>query len=125
MPARTITHDGVTLTIKQWAQRTNQHTNNLRYRLDAGWPVKDALFQPAHRSGRPSFAPERVEQAQQLRAVKLRREFSKLVFELDNALRTFRAKLDALLPDQDTGGWVNQPENSPSDRTISTAQDGV
>ena len=124
MAARTITHDGVTLTIGEWAKRTNQTAASLRYRLNAGWSINDALFQPPspYRTGRPSIAGERIEQ---VRKLQLEREFSKLLFAVDNALRTFRTKLDTLLPAGQTGGWVDLPEKSPSDRTIPAAQDSV
>lgn len=125
MAARTITHDGVTLTIAQWAKRTSQPSSVLRYRIDAGWPIEDALFQPPRNSGRPSFAAGRMEQAARIRAVKIRREFSKLVFSVDNALRTFREKMDELLPTEDTRGVVNQPKEIAPDRALPTAQDSV
>jgi hypothetical protein len=52
MSARTVTHDGLTLTISEWAKRTNQTPFTLRYRLDAGWPIEQALHQPLHSNGR-------------------------------------------------------------------------
>jgi hypothetical protein len=126
MPVRTLTHNGITLTIAQWAKRNNLGAQTLRHRLDAGWPIEQALFRQPHNGGDiAGFKPGRAEQSLQVRTVKLRREFTKLVFELDNALRTFRQKLDALLPDERTGGRSDLPEDSPSDRTIPTAQDSL
>ena len=116
---RTITHDGITLTISEWAERNNILAHTLRSRLDAGWPIERALFQP-RQGGRPNF-----DQVSQIRHAKLKREFSKLVFAVDQALRTFKDKLDTLIPDEDTGGWVDQPQEMPDDRTYPATQDSL
>jgi hypothetical protein len=127
MPARTITHDGITLTIAEWAERTNQMPRTLRWRLNAGWPIEQALQLPLQPAGsnRQEHVElrDRIDRRVNAKALQIRNEFSKLVFALDNALRTFRESLDTLLPDEDTGGWVNQPAESPPNRTIPSVED--
>jgi hypothetical protein len=43
---RHITHDGETLTLQQWADRTGIARYNIAGRLKAGWSVHDALTLP-------------------------------------------------------------------------------
>ncbi len=38
-----ITHDGKTLSISAWSRETGISINNLRYRINHGWPVAEAL----------------------------------------------------------------------------------
>jgi hypothetical protein len=119
MPKHTITHNGLTLSITEWAKRTNQSVPTLRYRLNAGWPTERALFEPIQ-LGRP-----RMGQRNSVRAIQFEREFSKLVLAVDNALRTFRDKLNSLLPDDDTPGVVENISIEPSDRCHPSTQDSV
>ena len=127
MAARTITHNGVTLTITEWAKRTDQMPRTLRWRLNAGWPIEQALHLPLDPRGRERT--DRQEQTMRLdrelrtKAVQINREFGKLVFAVDSALRSFREKLNSLLPDEQTPGVVKQPAESPPNRTIPSAQD--
>jgi hypothetical protein len=46
---RLLTFDGRTQTIAQWAAETHLRKECILYRLDAGWPIRDALLQPSHR----------------------------------------------------------------------------
>jgi hypothetical protein len=41
-----LTHDGITLTIAQWARRIGMHPNTLSERLSKGWSVEKALTTP-------------------------------------------------------------------------------
>lgn len=43
---RLLTHNGVTLTSAQWAERTGINYVSLRMRLHRGWSVERALTQP-------------------------------------------------------------------------------
>jgi hypothetical protein len=44
--ARRITHNGITLTIAEWAQLLGIHPESLRSRLSRSWPLRDALTLP-------------------------------------------------------------------------------
>lgn len=45
-----ITHDGMTLTIDEWSQRTGLSRECIRHRIiRAGWPVEKALSKPSQR----------------------------------------------------------------------------
>lgn len=119
MPARTITHNGLTMTIPEWAKHTNQQVGSLRYRLNSGWPIEAALFRRTQ-MGRPRASEENV-----FVAIKLEREFGRLVLTVDNALRTFRNKLHTLLPDADTPGVVENIVSEPNDRCHPSIQDST
>lgn len=121
--ARTITHDEMTLTIAQWSKRTGISRQTILNRIDAGWPIEQALSRPVHKCGRPTLAAQRLDRVLQTRAIQIQREFSKLVFDMDKALRTFSEKLHTLLPNEDTPGVGQQPADDRPDRTIPTAQD--
>lgn len=132
MSARTVTHDGQTLTIRQWASRSNLSPFVLRYRLDAGWPVALALSTPLHSCGRKpvsnvrSAVQEREARAFNAKAGHVRSEFDKLVNNIDRALTAFNSKINWLLSEEaDTGGYQPISENEPFDRTTRTAQDGA
>jgi hypothetical protein len=44
--AETLTYKGITKTIPEWAEAVGLETPTLRYRLKAGWSIKNALFRP-------------------------------------------------------------------------------
>jgi integrase len=44
-----ITHDGVTLSLKQWSEKTGIPPATIKSRLGAGWPLADALGTPVDR----------------------------------------------------------------------------
>lgn len=110
-PARTITHNGITLTIKEWAKRTNQLPGTLRWRLSAGWPIAQALHaSPYPASGDRNWTDRRLKSE----AHQIKQEFGKLVFSVDEALRTFRNKLGTLLSEEQTGGAGQSAGRKPS-----------
>lgn len=43
---RKITHNGLTLTVSEWARRVGLHRTGLKNRLDKGWSVEAALTTP-------------------------------------------------------------------------------
>lgn len=46
---RFLEHDGLRLTVAQWARRLRCNRSALLHRLNAGWPVAEALAQPFSR----------------------------------------------------------------------------
>lgn len=98
-PVRTITFGGETLTLDQWAARINLTKESIRYRLNAGWPLEDALTK--HR-GKPGVSPyrdtvnaarRRYADIREAEAILLRRDFDKLVRKIDLALTAFNRRL--------------------------------
>jgi len=43
---RRVTHDGLTLTVTQWANRCGLSPSTLHYRLSLGWPFPKAISEP-------------------------------------------------------------------------------
>jgi hypothetical protein len=131
MRDRTVTHDGLTLTIREWAARSKQSAATLRYRLDAGWPVDLALNAPTHSSGRkPSGNTklaiiERREREFDKKAAHVQNEFAKLVRDIDRSLTAFRNKIDWLLNEDEYRGVDQNFSKTPNDRATRTAQDSV
>jgi hypothetical protein len=41
-----ITHGGQSLTVRQWSQITGIRTDRIFHRIEAGWPVTEALTPP-------------------------------------------------------------------------------
>ncbi|WP_316214073.1 hypothetical protein [Bradyrhizobium sp. SZCCHNR2032] len=129
MAARTITHEGVTLTIDQWAARTQQSPQLLRYRLKAGWPVADALTQPRGARGVPAYRDvvlaerHRQDRIRAAAARTLHRDFEKLVRDMDRALNAFKYRL-AAFADTDPG-VSNDFAETVADRAPPVAQDRV
>jgi hypothetical protein len=119
---RTLTYDGRTLTIAQWAKRTNQTAATLRWRLDNGWPIEQALHNPL-RGYKPINQAEEQAREANLRAAKMEREFMKLVTEIDNALCAFNTKLGWLLGD--TPGVGQNISKNANDRCPRVAQESV
>src|SRR5438046_741186 len=57
-PARKLTHDGKTLTLKEWAKITGLNVETIRSRIDhLGFSVADALTLPASEKFRPRQKP--------------------------------------------------------------------
>jgi len=50
--AQTITWDGRTMTIKEWAEETGLSWRTIYYRLSSGWEVEDILFWPSQKEMR-------------------------------------------------------------------------
>lgn len=46
---RLVTCDGETATLAEWSRRSGNRQNTIVYRLDAGWPVREAIFSPPAR----------------------------------------------------------------------------
>lgn len=42
----TLTYNGETLTLTQWAKRTGLDYGTLKWRLNRGWSIEDALYKP-------------------------------------------------------------------------------
>ncbi|SRR6266436_3075358 len=131
---RTLTHEGLTLTINEWAARTNQSPQSLRYRLNSGWPVSNALNKPTGTRGRSAHKDEvnaerqRCQRTLKANAKQIRREFGKLINDMDRALNAFNLRLAWILKDTDdtdTPGVVADQSKSAPDRPTRTAQDGV
>jgi hypothetical protein len=129
-PPEFITLNDETLTVPQWAQRLNISVPALRYRLKAGWPLQDALTPAKRGRGSSAFADgaemqrRRSERQQRAQAAFLQREFTKLVDEIDRALRAFQHRLSVLDAEHDRGVGQNAYENA-NDRATPVAQDGV
>ncbi|MGJ5831397.1 hypothetical protein [Streptomyces ossamyceticus] len=49
---RLITHEGLTLSVAAWSERTGVSEDALKHRLDRGWPVQRALTQPVQQQRR-------------------------------------------------------------------------
>lgn len=118
-PLTTLTHNGVTLPLIEWAKRTGQSATCLRARIKLGWPIADALYRPRTGRGQPAFSDREKRQAEHMNAA-----FNKLVQEVDYALRTFQRHMKATLkePLLDRGMVANFSENLP-DRTHPSTQD--
>lgn len=67
---RTLTHNGLTLTHDEWAERYGVDKRNLRWRLDAGWPPEQALTAPRSKRGQRSIAKRSPSLAAQLPALR-------------------------------------------------------
>lgn len=118
-PLTTLTHNGLTLPLIEWAKRTGQSATCLRARIKLGWPIADALYRPRTGRGQPAFSDREKRQAEHMNAA-----FNKLVQEVDYALRTFKRRMEATLkgPINDRGMVANFSENLP-DRTPPSTQD--
>jgi hypothetical protein len=88
----TLTHDGVTLPLVEWAKRTGQSDACLRARIKLGWPIADALYRPRTGRGQPAFSEREKRQAERLNVA-----FNKLIHDVDHALRTFQLRMKATL----------------------------
>jgi uncharacterized protein YjcR len=61
---RLIAHNGVELTLAEWAERTGIRSDTIKWRIDSGWTIADALSTPArdkmpNRAGRRNPKHER------------------------------------------------------------------
>jgi hypothetical protein len=88
-PAQTLTHDGVTLTLVEWAKRTDQSASCLRNRLRLGWSITEALCTPRRPIANHMMRPQVTE--------RLNDAFDKLVHDVDRALRAFQRRMNAVL----------------------------
>jgi hypothetical protein len=129
MPVRTLTHDGVTLTIGEWAARTKQSPQSLRHRLNSGWPVADALSIPPGKRGTTPYSEvadaerQRCERKLKQNAKQIRREFNRLVSDMNRALNAFNTRLTWILNEDDTPGVVSDHSKSASDRMPRVAEE--
>lgn len=112
MTTQTITHDGVTLTVREWAKRNSLSQRTIYYRLGAGWPIEEALTTPARKRSKPT------------RGAILETEFYKLVCSIDGALRVFRKRIGSyVFAETDTPGVVEMFAESRRDRCPRVAQE--
>lgn len=49
-----VTHDGITATVAEWAERTGLERKTLEYRIRAGWPAERALTTPSLINRKPT-----------------------------------------------------------------------
>lgn len=50
----TVTHDGITATVAEWAERTGLERKTLEYRIRAGWTAARALTTPSTINRKPN-----------------------------------------------------------------------
>jgi hypothetical protein len=122
--SKTLTLNGETLTIPQWAKRLNLTANTIRYRIRTGWPLEQALTIPHSGLGRPIYADRvKVHQRRKSAAELLARDFARMVEEIDHALRKFKGRLGTL--SGQTPGVVESIDEQPFDRATPSTQDSV
>lgn len=78
--ARTITYNGKTQTLADWAIDRRCSSQVLRNRLNSGWPIEEVLFGPVRESKRNAF----------------KARFQRLHQEINRTLRAFAAEIDEL-----------------------------
>jgi hypothetical protein len=116
-----ISFNGETLNLTQWAKKLGIGVNSIRYRLNAGWPIEDALTLSRRGRGMSALADahdierRRYERVRNADANQLRREFKKLVHDIDRALNSFRYRLSVLVED-DHRGAIEDFQETPIDR---------
>lgn len=114
MPARTLTHDGATLTIREWATVTGQSPQLLYWRLNRGWTVERTLTVPARKhTRRPTHS-----------AI-FETEFHKLVCSIDGALRVYRKRVGSLVLEELDRGVGRNIAKSRRDRCPRVMQETV
>lgn len=112
MPTRTLTHNGLTLTIREWANHTGQSPQLLYWRLNRGWTVERTLTVPARKhTRRPTHS-----------AI-FETEFHKLVCSIDGALRVYRKRVGSLVFEEVSRGAPRNSTKSLRDRCPRVAQD--
>ncbi|MGY4332788.1 hypothetical protein ACVWWG_007205 [Bradyrhizobium sp. LB7.2] len=113
MPARTLTHDGLTLTIRQWANLTGQTTRIIYWRLSQGWTVEQTLTTPKwKRVAKPVTRHAHIET-----------EFHKLVCSIDGALRVYRKRVGSLVFGELDRGVAEKFARNARDRCSRVTQD--
>jgi hypothetical protein len=117
MAIRTLTFNGQTLTIRQWATRIGLSSQVLRYRLDAGWPIAEVL-NPAKQS-----PGSKTHSSFEDKAARVQRDFNELVHEMNRSLNTFQRRIQWLIEASNTPGVVGNFAESANDRSSPTAQD--
>jgi hypothetical protein len=117
MPIRTLTFNGETLTIRQWAARIGLSAQVVRYRLDAGWPMAEVLSPMKQSPGSKSHVTFED------KAARVQRDFNELVHEMNCALRTFQRRIQWLTEASITPGVGGNFAENANDRLIPTAQD--
>jgi hypothetical protein len=119
---RTLSYNGETRTLREWAQRMGVSHQVLRYRLDAGWAVEEALSTPIQPRGlsESDFHARRTDDEARLRMSLVRAHFAQLVKDIDRALVAFERQLSTLSGDR---GVVANIEEKPKDRATSPMQD--
>lgn len=132
MSPHNLTYDGQTLSVADWAKRHKLNPQLIRYRLNAGWPVADALQKPAGKRGRSAHSDainaerQRSARARKAQGKRIQREFNKLVVDLNRALNVFNYRLGVIiLADDDTPGVGRGQTKSAKDRCSRVAQECV
>lgn len=105
-----ITHNGETMNITQWAKRVGMSTQAITYRLNAGWPVEEALSPSRKGRGPSAYCDGTTFERQRVLS-----EFDVLIRSIDRALLRFKTQIDQLFPD-DTPGVVKSPSKNTKDR---------
>ncbi|QOZ76717.1 hypothetical protein XH83_15410 [Bradyrhizobium sp. CCBAU 53351] len=110
MPARTLTHNGMTQTISAWAKHTGQSPQLLYWRLSQGWTIERTLTTPARKhTSRPT------------RSAIFETEFHKLVCTIDGALRIYRKRVGSLALEELDRGATKMFPRSRCDRSTPAA----
>jgi hypothetical protein len=117
MPIRTLTFNGETLTIRQWAARIGLSSHVVRYRLDAGWPIAEVLSPMKQSPGSKSYV------AFEDKAARVQRDFNELVHEMNRSLNTFQRRIRWLFEASDTPGVGGNFAENANDRLIPSEQD--
>lgn len=113
-PAQTLTHDGVTLTLVEWAKLTDQSASCLRNRLRLGWSIAEALHTPRRPIANHTTRRQVTEP--------LNDAFDKLIHNMDRALRAFQRRMNAVLNESMTPGEVDDFLETPPDRMSPSTQ---
>ena len=125
---RIISFNGETLNITQWAAKVGISAQAIRYRLDCGWPIEEALTRRASVRGEVTYKstiPERS-RYQRVRAAEMqavRREFNALVANMNRALNAFHNRFAEIAADDDTPGVVSDQDKNANDRMPRVAED--
>jgi lambda repressor-like predicted transcriptional regulator len=104
--ATRLSHQGETLTLKQWATRLGMSHQALRNRLNAGWSIEEALSTYRRPSGIEA------------KAAHMQRHYDALINDMDRALRKYHRNVAKT---RGVGSKLNESSNdrglrSPPDR---------
>ncbi|MDA9529255.1 hypothetical protein ACM42_12665 [Bradyrhizobium sp. CCBAU 25338] len=113
MTVRTLTHTGLTLTVREWAKLTGHSPRIIYWRLSQGWSVEDALTSPKWK--RVTVSP----------SAQLETEFHKLVCSIDGALRVYRKHVGSLMLEELDPGVGRNIAKSRRDRCPRVAQESA
>lgn len=109
MSVRRLTHDGQTLTVREWSNRTGIPVQAIYRRINIGWSVEQTLTTPARKRTKPT------------RGAILETEFYKLVCSIDGALRVFRKRIGSYVFEETDRGAIEMSLPKDCDRSIPAA----